>query len=104
LYAFFPRKITLYIYRFLANSLDQLSELSIVGSQFPISSGCVVEKGVNTETTYYSLKRWHGANWQKALPQMYLPRNEKYDAYNSNPIRTKDRPTRYRDSSEMFPT
>ena len=59
-------------------------------------------KGVNTEPNYFSLKRWHGADWQHRLPQMYLPRKEKYDAYNSHVVRLKKVHARFRDSSEMF--
>ena len=70
-------------------------ELAISGRTINLNT-----RGVNTEETYYSLKRWHGAEWQRKLPEMYLPRPEKYNAYNSQPVRWKNIKARFRDAND----
>lgn len=80
------------------NAIDTQLPLEINGQSIARQT-----RGVNTKQHFLSLNRWHGADWQHKLPQMYLPRKEKYNSYASEPIRTKAVPTRFRDASEMIP-
>ena len=59
------------------------------------------DRAINTAPNFLSMDKWHGAEWQAKLPDMYLPRKEKYDAYASQPVCYKRVHARYRDTSEM---
>lgn len=56
------------------------------------------DASVNTKDHYLSLHRWHGANWQRHLPEMYKPVQEKYDSYGSIVVRAKKVKSVYRDA------
>ena len=86
--------------------IDSPADLSIYGTQVQARTTPphkFENKSVNTDTAnFYSLTKWHGANWQKKLPAMYLPRKQKHDTYESVPVRTKLRPARFRHASESI--
>ena len=61
----------------------------------------VVSCGTNTDPTWWSIDRWHGAEWQCKLPKMYLPRKFHRDCNNSVVVRSKTVKSRWRNADEM---
>lgn len=61
----------------------------------------VSSRAVNTEPNFYSMDKWHGANWQVHLPRMYLPRGEVRDKNASVVIGSKMIKSRWRHADEM---
>ena len=61
----------------------------------------VVSCGTNTDPTWLSIDRWHGAEWQCKLPKMYLPRKFHRDWNNSIVVRSKTVNSRWRNADEM---
>ena len=63
--------------------------------------GLMKDISVNTEHHYLSIDNWHGADWQKNLPEMYQPIEEKYNPNTSVVIRAKRVKSEYRDPVQM---
>eukprot|EP00795_Rhopilema_esculentum_P010632 gene10632-19372_t len=63
--------------------------------------GLMKDISVNTEHHYLSIDNWHGADWQRNLPEMYQPIEEKYNPNTSVVIRAKRVKSEYRDPVQM---
>ena len=63
--------------------------------------GLMKDACVNTEDNYLSMKQWHGAEWQRNLPEMYQPVEEKYNPYGSVVIRAKRVQSEYQDPMKV---
>lgn len=63
--------------------------------------GIMKDACVNTEDYYLAINKWHGADWQSNLPEMYQPVKEKYNPYASVVVRAKRVQSEYRDPIAM---
>ena len=58
--------------------------------------GILKDANVNTDDNFLSLNKWHGATWQRNLPQLYQPTKEKYNSHASVVVRAKRVKSEYR--------
>lgn len=59
------------------------------------------DASVNTGNYYLAMDKWHGASWQRHLPEVYLPVEEKYNPYASVVVRAKQIKSEYRNPVDV---